>query len=103
MHQHLFEFQNCLFISVILGDFFEFFNNLDPEALTYTMGDPLTTTNASQVFSTAIKNASEELHGIKPFEKVSNQRFKNAVHLNEWLERFERKLNTKGKNGIMNK
>ena len=98
MLQHLFEFQKCLFISVILGDFFEFFNNLDPEALTYTMGDPLTTTNASQVFSTAIKNASEELHGIKPFEKISNQRFKNAIALSEWLERFERKLNTKGKN-----
>ena len=62
------------------------------------MGDPLTTTNASQVFSTAIKNASEVLTGIVPFEKVSNQRFKNAVALNEWLERFERKLNTKGKN-----
>ena len=62
------------------------------------MGDPLTTTNASQVFSTAIKNASEVLTGIVPFEKVSSQRFKNAVALNEWLERFERKLNTKGKN-----
>ena len=70
---------------------------MDPEIFTYTMGDPLTTTNASQVFSKAIKNASEELNGIKPFEKVSSQRFKNAVALNEWLERFERKLNTKQK------
>ena len=61
------------------------------------MGDPLTDLNAGRVFSEAIKNASETLTGIKPFEKVSHQRFKNAVALNEWLERFERKLNTKQK------
>ena len=67
-------------------DFFE------PSLFELAMaGDPLSTTNAVAVFTSAIQAASNDID-IKAFEKNSDDRYTNTVQLEEWLEQFQRKL-----------